>query len=101
MHLSKQFLRVFSIELVIIVSVGSHWKPSEYVYQMAVEGMTSNTVASDLCEVSRGGKVYEGITHCLSCLKNQVSMEYLRCCECHFGYVTEFMWKIKITVYVG
>lgn len=51
MHLSKEFLRVLSIELVIIISVGSQWKPSEYVYQMEVEGMTSNTVVGDLFEV--------------------------------------------------
>lgn len=67
-HLSKEFLRVLSIELDIIISVGSHWKPSQYVYQMAVEGMTSNTVIGDLFEVSGEGTVYKGVTHCLSYL---------------------------------
>lgn len=36
-HLSKEFFRVLSIELVIIISVGSQWKPNEYVYQMEVD----------------------------------------------------------------
>lgn len=67
---------------------------------MAVEGMTSNTVVGDLFEVSGEGTVFKDVTHCLTYLRNQVSMEYLRCCECHFGYVTEYMWKIKINVYV-
>lgn len=67
---------------------------------MAVEGMTSNTVVGDLFEVSGEGTVFKDVTHCLSYLRNQVSTEYLRFCECHFGYVTEYMWKIKINVYV-
>lgn len=44
---------------------------------MAVEGMTSNTAVGDLFEVSGGGTVYKGVTHCLSYVQNQGSMEHL------------------------